>query len=30
MPSWSQLSNRERWQIVTFLDSQPGVKAAAK
>lgn len=30
MPSWSQLSNRERWQLVTFLDSQPGVKAAAK
>lgn len=30
MPSWSNLSQKERWQIVTFLDSRPGVKAAAK
>jgi mono/diheme cytochrome c family protein len=30
MPSWSQLSNRERWQIVTFLDSPPSVKTVAK
>ncbi len=30
MPSWSQLSKQERWQIVTFLDSRPGTKTASK
>lgn len=30
MPSWSQLSKPQRWQIVTFLDSHPGTKTAAK
>ena len=28
MPSWSSLSKQERWQIVTFLKSAPGQKAA--
>lgn len=30
MPSWSQLSFKERWQIVTFLQSRPGGAAATK
>jgi mono/diheme cytochrome c family protein len=30
MPSWSQLSKQQRWQIVTFLDSPSGAKTASK
>ena len=30
MPSWSGLPKTQRWQIVTFLQSQPTEKAAAK
>jgi mono/diheme cytochrome c family protein len=30
MPSWSSLPKQERWQIVTFLQSQPNQKTAAK
>lgn len=30
MPSWSQLSKQQRWQIVTFLDSRPPTKTASK
>ena len=30
MPSWTQLSKQERWQIVTFLDSRPPTKTASK
>jgi mono/diheme cytochrome c family protein len=30
MPSWSQLSNQQRWQIVTFLESRPALKTATK
>jgi mono/diheme cytochrome c family protein len=30
MPSWSNLSQQQRWQIVTFLESQGNTKAAAK
>jgi mono/diheme cytochrome c family protein len=26
MPSWSQLTNQQRWQIVTFLQSQNSTK----
>ncbi len=30
MPSWSQLPKQQRWQIVTFLESRPSEKSAAK
>ena len=30
MPSWGNLSEQKRWQIVTFLQSQGNTKAAAK
>jgi mono/diheme cytochrome c family protein len=30
MPSWSNLSEQKRWQIVTFLQSQGATKTAAK
>jgi len=30
MPSWSNLPKQQRWQIVTFLQSQSNQKAAAK
>jgi mono/diheme cytochrome c family protein len=30
MPSWSNLSKQQRWQIVTFLQSRSNEKAAAK
>ena len=30
MPSWANLSQQQRWQIVTFLESQGNTKAAAK
>ena len=30
MPSWSNLPKPQRWQIVTFLQSQANQKAAAK
>ena len=30
MPSWANLSVKERWQIVTFLDSRPATKTATK
>ena len=30
MPSWGNLSEQKRWQIVTFLQSQGNAKAAAK
>ena len=30
MPSWGALSNQQRWQIVTYLDSRAGQKTAAK
>lgn len=30
MPSWSNLSKQQRWQIVTFVQSGPGTKAATK
>jgi mono/diheme cytochrome c family protein len=30
MPSWSNLPAQQRWQIVTFLESQGNVKAEAK
>jgi hypothetical protein len=30
MPSWSNLPKQQRWQIVTFLQSQANQKAAAK
>ena len=26
MPSWSQLTNQQRWQVVTFLQSQNSTK----
>jgi hypothetical protein len=30
MPSWANLPQQQRWQIVTFLEAQGNVKAAAK
>ena len=30
MPSWANLSEQQRWQIVTFLESQGNMKAEAK
>ncbi len=30
MPSWANLSQQERWQIVTFLESRGNTKADAK
>jgi hypothetical protein len=30
MPSWSNLSQQQRWQIVTFLEPPGNTKAAAK
>jgi len=30
MPSWSNLPQQQRWQIVSFLESRPPEKAAAK
>ena len=30
MPSWSQLSKQQRWQLVTFLESAPAAKSASK
>lgn len=30
MPSWTQLSKQQRWQIVTFLESSPSAKSASK
>ena len=30
MPSWANLPQQQRWQIVTFLQSQDNTKAAAK
>jgi len=30
MPSWSQLSKQQRWQLVTFLESQSRQKTATK
>jgi mono/diheme cytochrome c family protein len=30
MPSWANLSEQQRWQIVTFVESQGNMKAAAK
>jgi mono/diheme cytochrome c family protein len=30
MPSWSNLPQQQRWQIVTFLESQGNTKAPAK
>jgi mono/diheme cytochrome c family protein len=30
MPSWANLSQQQRWQIVTFLESQGNMKAEAK
>ncbi len=30
MPSWANLPQQQRWQIVTFLESQGNTKAAAK
>jgi mono/diheme cytochrome c family protein len=30
MPSWANLSQQQRWQIVTFLESQGNRKTAAK
>lgn len=30
MPSWSQLSKQQRWQLVTFLESQSSQKTATK
>ena len=30
MPSWSNLSQQQRWQIVTFLESQGNSKGQAK
>jgi mono/diheme cytochrome c family protein len=30
MPSWGNLSQQQRWQIVTFLQAQGNMKAAAK
>jgi mono/diheme cytochrome c family protein len=30
MPSWASLSQQQRWQIVTFLESQGTAKAEAK
>jgi mono/diheme cytochrome c family protein len=30
MPSWGNLSQQQRWQIVTFLQSQGNTKAEAK
>jgi mono/diheme cytochrome c family protein len=30
MPSWSNLPQQQRWQIVTFLESQGNTKAEAK
>ncbi len=30
MPSWGNLSQQQRWLIVTFLESQGNTKAAAK
>ncbi len=30
MPSWSNLPKQQRWQIVTFLESQTREKTAAK
>ena len=30
MPSWANLPQQQRWQIVTFLESQGNMKAEAK
>jgi mono/diheme cytochrome c family protein len=30
MPSWANLPQQQRWQLVTFLESQDNAKAAAK
>ena len=30
MPSWANLSEQQRWQIVSFLESQGNTKSAAK
>ena len=30
MPSWTQLSKQQRWQLVTFLESPPAAKSASK